>query len=150
MIEVLEIVPRPLLTLVVEAFETLHERTELWPTVIEAGVATKLPIVGAGCAIVAAQVVVATEDEASVACKVIVYMPNGSATTCVEVVVPLPQRNATGATPPLEEADHVMFVALGVPVQEAVRADAAPANPNESMSAAPSAGASTYFLMCII
>ena len=43
----------------------------------------------------------------------------------------MPQRNATGATPPEEDAVHVMFVALGTPAQEA-ESVAALATANES------------------
>ena len=39
-------------------------------------------------------------------------------------MLPLPQRKATGATPPLEAAVQVMLVALGTPEQETESASA--------------------------
>ena len=65
--EVLAITPIPLLRLVELALLTLHESIELWPDVMTDGVAISVAIVGADCATLAEQVVVATVDDASVA-----------------------------------------------------------------------------------
>ena len=132
MTDVPETVPTPLLMLVELAFDTFHERTELWPAMIDVGVAINEGIVGAGHATVALQVVVATVEDASVACRVIEYVPGDTASVCIAVVEPFPQRNATGFTPPDELALHVMFVAVGDPLHVAVSAEAAPANENVS------------------
>lgn len=65
-------VPTPLLMLVELAFATVQARTELCPTVIELGDAVNDEIVGAAGEIVALHEVVATVDDASVTCSVIV------------------------------------------------------------------------------
>ena len=141
-------VPTPLLTLVELAFETTHERTALCPVVIDAGSAVNDVIVGAAWLTVALQVVVATVDDASVACRVIEYVPGDTASVCDDVVAPLPQRNVTGLRPPAELAVQVMFVAVGAPAHEAVNADAAPANENRtSIATAPT---DTIFLCTTI
>ncbi len=58
--------PIPLSMLVELALVTLHKRLELCPAVIVDGLATNETIVGAGTAMVAEHVLVATVEEASV------------------------------------------------------------------------------------
>ena len=81
---------------------------------------------------VALHVVVATVEDASVACNVIEYVPGDTASVCDDDVAPFPQRSATGSTPPAELDVHVIFVAVGEPLHDAVSADAAPTNENAS------------------
>ena len=109
------------------------------------GAATNEVIVGAGCATVAAQVVVATVDDASIACSVIEYVPGETVTICEVDVLPFPQRKATGATPPAEDAVHVMLVAAGAPTHEVVNAEAAVAKANDSTNAVPAIEAKIRF-----
>ena len=111
-------------TLVELGFETFHASSELWPLVIADGVAVNDVIVGEGCATVAEHVVVATVEDASVPCSVIEYVPGATFTTCDVDVLPFPHKSATGATPPVEDAVHVMFVADGVPAHETASASA--------------------------
>jgi hypothetical protein len=139
-------VPTPL-TDVELAFETFHERTEFCPTVIELGFAVNEAIVGAACT-VALQVVVATVDDASVTCRFIVCVPAAAASVCALDVAPLPQRYATGEMPDADDAFHVMFPAPGVPVHDAVNADAELANANNAANA--SAAAKIEFLLVSI
>lgn len=79
-------------------------------------------------ATVALHVVVATLEDASVTWSVIVCVPATAATVSGDVVAPVPQSNATGATPSAEAPVQVMLADAGTPVQEAVSADAEPAN----------------------
>ena len=145
-------VPTPLLMLVELAFETVHERTELCPAVIDAGVAVNDVIVGATCGAttVAEHVVVAIVEEASVAVKFIEYVPGETETVCVVDVALLPQRNVTGLTPPVDVAVHVIAVVEGEPEHVAVKADAAPTNANEKRSMIPSAPADKILVRVIV
>lgn len=92
---------------------------------------------------VALHVVVATVEDASVACRVIEYVPGDTAIVCDDVVAPLPQRNATGSTPPAEDAFHVIALADGKPAHVAVSADAASAKENKTKKVANIADAPT-------
>lgn len=129
--------PIPLSRLVELALLTTHERTELWPLVIVDGFATNEVIVGMDCTTVAEHVVVATVDDASVACSVIEYMPGETAIVCTGDVLPFPHKNAIGATPPDEDAVHVMLDAVGTPTHEAVSAEVAFATANDRTNMAP-------------
>ena len=136
-VEVPVTVPTPLLMLVELAFATTHAKVELCPDVMDEGVAVNDGIVGTPGKTVVEHVVVATVDDASVACSVIEYTPGETESVCVVDVEPFPHRNAIGITPPDEDADHVMFITVGEPPQLAVNADAAPAKENaRSMLAA--------------
>lgn len=86
-----------------------------------------------------AEHVVATVDDASVAMSVIVYVPGAAFTICVVLVLPLLQRNETGAMPPEDVAAHVTAVADGVPVHEAVSSEAALAVAAKNINNAPEA-----------
>lgn len=63
-------------------------------------------------------------------------MPGADATVCVDDVLPLPHKNAIGAMPPVEEADHVIAAVDGVPAHEVVNADAVPVMAIENTNAA--------------
>jgi len=69
--------PIPLSSEVELALLTFHESVALWPAVMVVGVAVKELMIGAasGCATVAEHVLVATDDEASVACMFIEKVP---------------------------------------------------------------------------
>lgn len=99
------------------------------------GFAINEEIVGGNCATVAVHVVVATVDDASATWSVIEYVPGRRAIVCEVDVPPLPQRNAIGATPPVEDAVHVMLVVEGAPAQKLVNAGAAVATANDSINA---------------
>ena len=136
-VEVPVTAPTPLLMLVELAFATTHAKVELCPDVMDEGVAVNDGIVGTPGKTVAEHVVVATVDDASVACSVIEYVPSETESVCVVDVTPLPHRNAIGSTPPEEDTVHVMLAAVGDPLHDAVNADAAPAKENaRSMLAA--------------
>jgi len=85
----------------------------------------------------AEQVEVATEDDASVALIVIEYVPGATAMVCAEDVLPLLQRNAIGATPPVADAVHTIFEAEETPTHEVVKAPAALTSPKDSANAIP-------------
>ena len=101
--------------------------------------AVKDEMVGSACTTVAAQVVVAMVEDASTAKSVIEYVPGVTAMVCNGDVLPLPQRNATGAIPPAEEAVQAILEADGTPLQEVVNAEAALAVAIESINAAVAA-----------
>ena len=65
------------------------------------------------------------------------YVPGVTATTCDEVVAPLPHANATGATPPVEDAVHVMLLTDGVPTHVTASAEAACTIVSENANAIP-------------
>jgi hypothetical protein len=73
---------------------------------------------GPGATTVAVQVEVATVDDASVAWINIEWVPGETRAVRVGVVLPFPHKNATGATPFVEEAVHVILVVEGAPTHE--------------------------------
>lgn len=150
-VEVPITVPIPLLMLVELAFATTHASVELCPDIMDEGAAVNEVIVGASCVTVAEHVVVATVEDASVACSVIEYTPGETESVCVVDVEPFPHRNAMGITPSAEDADQVMFVAVGEPLQLAVNADASTAKENaRSTPAAATADRIVFLAICIL
>ena len=114
------------------ALVTFHAKRALCPAVIDDGVAVNELIVGAACATVAEQVVVATVEDASVPCSVIEWNPGVVAIVCTVEVLPFPHKNATGATPPVDVAVHVMLVADGAPLHVTASVSAY-ANPTDTI-----------------
>ena len=133
-------VPTPLSTLVELAFVATHDNTLLCPAVIVEGVAMNEVIPGSGIATVAAQVVVATVEDASVACKDMVYVPGETESVCTGVVLPFPHKKAIGETPPEDDAVHVMLEAVGEPEHDTDNALASAAT-NESAQSDPTSDA---------
>ena len=68
-------------------------------------------------------------------------MPGAYETVCDIEVLPLLHKKATGATPPVEVADHMIEVALGVPEHDTANADAAEAKVNVPSASATAAAA---------
>ena len=107
-------------------------------------------IVGAGTAIVAEHVLVATVEEASVPWMVIAYVPGEENVVCVVEVLPLPHKKAIGAIPPDAEAVHAILAEEGTPAHETVNAEAAPTNAKGSTTAAPTIAVITLRNVIII
>lgn len=91
-------------------------------------------------AIVAEHVLVATDDDASVAWTFILYAPDTYESVSGFVDVPVLQRSATGATPPDVVAVHVIVEVAEAPEHETDNV-LAPAVPAEKRNTTASAAA---------
>lgn len=95
------------------------------------------------------QVVVATEEDASVTWSIIEYVPGFSVIVCVVEVAPLLHKNVTGDVPPVEEAVHVIMVDVELPAHEADNVEAIATIGKAATISTPARDKKIFFILFI-